>query len=136
MDDAPKLAVVVEDDLAAWQKLNVTAFVVSGLAGAAPHLLGEPYTDGSSAIYLPMFAYPLIVLAGPSARVTRAFHRAAERGLRSTVYTRELLTTSNDLDNRAAVARVPTTDLDIVGFAVAGPQRTVDKALDGLRLHA
>ena len=65
----------------------------------------------------------------------RAFHRAAERGLRSTVYTRDLFATGNDIDNRDAVARVSTADLDVVGFAVAGTARVVDKALDGLRLH-
>jgi len=136
MGDAPKLAVVVDEDLAAWQKLNVTAFVVSGVAATGTELVGEPYVDGSNATYLPMFAYPLIVLTGPSAKVKRAFHRAAERGLRSTVYTRELFATGNDIDNRAAIAAVPTADLDVVGFAVAGAPRVVDKALDDLRLHS
>ena len=118
-----------------WQKLNVTAFVVSGLAMMRTDLIGEQYVDGSAATYLPMFAHPLIVLTGPSPKVRRAFLRAAERGLRSTVYTRELFSTGNDVDNRAAVARVTTTDPDVVGFAVAGTPRSVDKALDGLRLH-
>jgi hypothetical protein len=135
MGEAPELAVVVDEDLAQWQKLNITAFVVSGLAATEPDLIGEPYVDGSAVSYLPMFAYPLIVLAGPSAKVRRAFHRAAERGLRSTVYTRDLFATGNDIDNREAVARVSTADLDVVGFAVAGPARVIDKALDGLRLH-
>ena len=31
MADDTKIAVVVRDDLETWQKLNVTAFVVSGL---------------------------------------------------------------------------------------------------------
>lgn len=37
-----KIASVIRDDLAAWQKLNVTAFTVSGVAGSAD-ILGEPY---------------------------------------------------------------------------------------------
>ena len=136
MGEAPKLAVVVESDLAMWQKLNVTAFVVSGLAATSPGLIGEPYVDGSDATYLPMFAYPLIALTGSPAKVKRAFHRSAQRGLRTTVYTRELFATGNDADNRAAVATIPTADLDVVGFAVAGPPSVVDKALDGMRLHS
>jgi hypothetical protein len=36
-----KIAVLLRDDLASWQRLNVTAFLVSGIAGAEPELLGE-----------------------------------------------------------------------------------------------
>jgi hypothetical protein len=42
-----KIAVVLLDDLAVWQKANVTAFLVSGIAGTDPSLVGEPYVDGS-----------------------------------------------------------------------------------------
>ena len=52
------------------------------------------------------------------------------------VYTDDLFSTGNDVDNRAAVAAVATDDHDLAGFAVAGDRRTVDKALDKLRLHA
>ena len=38
-------------------------------------------------------------------------------------------------DLAAAVARVATDDLKLAGFAVTGPRRDVDKALDKLRLH-
>jgi hypothetical protein len=31
-----KIAVVLRDDLAVWQKTNVTAFLVSGIAGTVP----------------------------------------------------------------------------------------------------
>jgi hypothetical protein len=30
-----KIAIVVRDDLAVWQKLNVTAFLTSGIVGAS-----------------------------------------------------------------------------------------------------
>ena len=38
-----KLVVVLRDDLAVWQKANVTAFLVSGIAGTDPATVGEPY---------------------------------------------------------------------------------------------
>ena len=41
-----KIAVVLRDDLAVWQKTNVTAFLVSGMAAANPNVVGEPYVDG------------------------------------------------------------------------------------------
>ena len=45
-----KLAVVVRDDLAMWQKLNVTAFLTSGVvSGAGAGVVGEPYEDAMTA---------------------------------------------------------------------------------------
>jgi hypothetical protein len=51
------------------------------------------------------------------------------------VYTEDLFSTGNDMDNRAAVARVETEELNLVGIAVVGERRDVDKAPDKLRLH-
>jgi hypothetical protein len=135
MTDDTKIAVVVRDDLATWQALNVTAFVASGLGTAAPGLIGLPYEDASGVKYHPMFGRPVVVLAGDAAAVRRAFDRALGRGLTLAVYTDDLFATGNDVDNRAAVAAVATGDLAVAGFAVAGDRRTVDKALDKLRLH-
>lgn len=131
----PKLAVVVRDDLAAWQELNVTAFVVSGIGTRRPDVVGEPYRDASGATYLPMFGHPVLVYAASAAGLARAFGRAAARGLDLAVYTDDLFDTSNDVDNRAQVGAVATEDLKLAGFAVVGPRRDVDKALDKLRLH-
>jgi hypothetical protein len=135
MGDDTKIAVVVRDDLATWQKLNVTAFVVSGLGTAAPGLVGRPYEDGAGVKYHAMFGRPVLVLAADAAGIRRAFDRALARGLTPAVYTDDLFATGNDVDNRAAVAAVPTGELVLAGFAVAGDRRPVDKALDKLRLH-
>jgi len=135
MIDDPKLAVVVRDDLATWQKLNVTAFVVSGVGSIEPALVGERYRDASDVEYLSMFVTPVVVLAGDAAAVRRGFDLALGRGLAVAVYTDDLFATGNDADNRAAVAKVTTTDLSLAGFAVVGSRRDVDKALDKLRLH-
>jgi hypothetical protein len=130
-----KVAVVVRDDLETWQKLNVTAFLTSGLATSAPELIGRPYEDGSGVKYHPLFAQPVLVFAAGAAAIRRAFDRSLARGLALSVYTDDLFATGNDVDNRAAVAAVPTQDLSLAGFALAGDRRTVDKALDKLRLH-
>jgi len=130
-----KLAVVVRDDLATWQRLNVTAFVVSGIGTLHPQLIGEPYADASGQQYLRMFVNPVLVFAGDAAAIRRAFNRSLERGLPVAVYTDDLFATGNDPDNRAAVAAATTADLILAGFAVAGERRAVDKALDKLRLH-
>jgi hypothetical protein len=130
-----KIAVVVRDDLETWQKLNVTAFVASGMGTSAPELIGRPYEDASGLKYHPMFGIPVLVFAAGAGDLRRAFDRARTRGLLMAVYTDELFTTGKDVDNRAAVASVATEDLSLAGFAVAGDRRTVDKALDKLRLH-
>lgn len=137
MDPIPwKLAVAVRDDLAVWQQLNVTAFVVSGLGTLHPGLVGEPYVDATGRGYLPMFVTPVLVFAGGAPALRRAFDRANERSLSVAVYTDDLFATSNDEDNRARVAAVATAELALAGFAVGGPAKQVDKAFDKLRLHA
>lgn len=135
MYQEPKIAVVVTDDLATWQKLNVTAFVVSGIAHRNPQIIGLPYEDASSVVYLPMFAVPVVVLLADRAGIRRAFERARSRQLALSLYTEDLFSTGNDVDNRAVVARLGTDELNLVGIAVVGERRDVDKALDKLRLH-
>lgn len=130
-----KIAVVVRDDLADWQKLNVTAFLCSGIGTAWPEVIGQPYEDASGVKYHAMFGHPVLVYGTDAAGIRRAFDRAQTRGLRLAVYTDDLFATGNDVDNRAAVAAVATEDLQLAGFAVAGEPRQVDKALDKLRLH-
>lgn len=130
-----RVAVVIRDDLETWQRLNVAAFLTSGLGTVWPELVGQAYEDASGVKYNPMLVTPVLVFAADPARLRRAFDRAQTRGLKVTVYTDELFSTGNDVDNRAALAAVATEDLQLAGFAVAGERRTVDKALDKLRLH-
>jgi hypothetical protein len=71
---------VLEDELAVWQKANVTAFLISGIAGTDPSLVGEPYVDGSGNRYLPKCRQPIMVYAPTtrgSAAPTNARWRAA-----------------------------------------------------------
>lgn len=130
-----KIAVAVRDELAVWQKLNVTAFVISGIGTREPDLIGEPYVDGSEHVYLPMLGIPVLVFGGDGVGVRRAFDRARARDLQMSVYTEDLFATGNDVDNRAAVARVATGELVVAGFAVAGEGKQVDKVFDRLKLH-
>jgi len=53
----------------------------------------------------------------------------------ASIYTMELFKTYNDIDNRAAVASVATTDLDLAGLAIHAEKRIVDKIIKGLKLH-
>lgn len=131
----PKIAVAVRNDLATWQKLNVVAFLVSGIGADDPSLMGEPYEDADGHTYLRMLGHPVIVLSGDGAALRRGLRRARDRKLAAAVYIEPMFATGNDIDNRATVRMVGTDDLDPVGIAVHGDRRDVDKALDRLRPH-
>jgi hypothetical protein len=130
-----KIAVALREDLAPWQKLNVTAFTVSGIAGTDTGTVGEPYQDGSGRLYLPMFRQPVLVFAGTAEQLRAVYERAIGRNLRFSIYTEELFKTGNDIDNRAAVKAVRSEDLKLVGLALREDRKTVDKVLKGLSLH-
>jgi hypothetical protein len=130
-----KIGIVVRDDLAVWQKLNVTAFLASAVAGGAPEVIGEPYEDGSGNAYLAMFRQPVLVYAADAATLGRVRGVALGRGLRVAVFTEDMFKTGNDEDNRAAVRAVAAPDLSLVGLAVYGPKNPLDKTLKGLALH-
>jgi hypothetical protein len=131
-----KTAVVVADDLAAWQRLNVTAFLMSGLvARAGEGAIGEDYVDADGRRYLPLLVQPVLVYAAAAPKLQTLRERAARRDVPLAIYTREMFATGNDADNRAAVRAVPTAALDLVGVGVRAPHRDADAILRGLKRH-
>ncbi len=130
-----KIAVLLRDDLATWQRLNVTAFLVSGIAGTVADVMGEPYVDRDDVRYLSMFRQPVLIFAGAASTLTTSHARAVDRGLLLSVFTADLFATGNDRDNRAAVRAVATADLDLVGIAAYGPRNAVDKVFKGAAMH-
>jgi hypothetical protein len=131
-----KVAVVLLEDLPVWQKANAAAFLVSGIAGTTPDLVGEDYVDASGNRYLPMLRQPILIYAADSAGIRRAYERAMARGVEQlAIFTRELFSTPHDAANRAAVAAVPAEELDLVGIALRADRKIVDKVLDKLRPH-
>jgi hypothetical protein len=131
-----KIAVLLRDDLLGWQRLNVTAFLVSGLAATLPELIGEPYEDADGTPYLPMFRQPVLVLEGSKEVLTAAHQRTVARELPLAVFTADLFETGFDAANRAAVKAVPRDALDLVGIALHGAKNAVDKIVKGARLHS
>lgn len=130
-----KIALVVRDDLAAWQKLNVASFLAGGLVGASPELAGEPYQDASGRFYGPLIRQPVLIFAASAAELSNVLQRAQQRGVRPHLYTQELFATGNDVDNRAAVAAVTTDALDLVGLGLHAERKEIDKIIKGLKLH-
>ena len=131
-----KVAVVIRDDLATWQRLNVTAFLMSGLtAQAGPSAMGEDYLDGDGRRYLPLLVQPVLVFEAGAGKLQTVRERAERRGVSIAIYTREMFSTGNDEDNRLAVRAVATADLDLVGIGLRAPHRDADAVLRGLARH-
>ncbi len=129
------IAVALREDLPVWQKVNVAAFTVSGIAGTAENVIGDDYKDASGNRYLPMSRQPVLVFSGTAEQLRTVYRRAMDRGLRFAVFTEDLLGTNNDIDNRAAVKAVRSEDLRLVGMAFHDDRKVIDKVLKGLSLH-
>lgn len=56
-----KIAVVIRNDLQAWQKLNVASFLTGGVAAAFPECIGDAYEDASSTKYLALIGQPILI---------------------------------------------------------------------------
>ncbi|WP_283133305.1 DUF2000 domain-containing protein [Rhizohabitans arisaemae] len=130
-----KIAVLLREDMPAWQRLNVTAFLVSGFGTEAPEVVGEPYQDADGTGYLRMFRQPVMVFEGTKELLTAAHSRALGRGVHLSIFTADLFATGDDRSNRAAVRAVGRDRLDLVGLAVHGPRNAVDKILKGAWKH-
>jgi len=130
-----KIVIVVRADLPTWQKLNMTAFLASGVAATESDSIGAPYSDADGTGYLPMFGQPTTVLEADSDELAQTLARALDRGVTPAVFTLELFTTGHDAANRAAVAAVARGELDLAGLAFRAPKNASDKITKGLRLH-
>jgi hypothetical protein len=131
-----KVAVIVRDDLAAWQRLNVCAFLMSGVVGGADErVVGPDYEDASGRRYLPMLVQPVLVYEASAGKLRTVYERAVSRELRFALYTEELFATGRDEDNRAAVRAVASDALNLVGLAVRAPHKAVDGVVRGLKRH-
>ena len=131
-----KVALVIRYDLEAWQKLNVAAFLASGIAAAFPEAVGDPYEDGSGTRYHALIGQPILIYGADRPALSRALERALARDVKSAVYTEDMFKTTHDEANRAAVQAVIRADLNLVGLAFRAERKVIDKIVDGLKFHA
>lgn len=128
-----KIALVIRKDLEVWQKINVAAFLASGIASEFPECIGDLYEDRSGTKYTRLFSQPVLVYGADSAALARALDRALARDVKPAVYTKEMFSTGNDIDNRRTVKAIERNNLDLVGIAVRADRKTVDKIVDKLK---
>ena len=131
-----KIAIVIRGDLEPWQKLNVAAFLASGIAAAFPACVGEPYEDTSGGTYHALIGQPILIFGADRPALTRALERAMARDVKAAVYTEDMFKTTHDAANRAAVKAVARQDLNLVGLAFRADRKVIDKVVDGLKFHS
>ena len=129
-----KFAIVLRDDLAPWQALNVTTFLASGVAAQDPKIIGEAYRDKVGNVYNAMSIQPAIVLAADAATIAAIHRRALERGVRTSAYVEEMFSTGHDAANRAVFAEFGPDDAKVVGLALRAEKKVVDKIVKGARM--
>lgn len=134
MEFDTKIKIVIRDDLEAWQELNVTAFLISGIAGTQD-IIGQPYKDKDNVEYLPMSQQPILIHSGTSDQMKDLLQKALTKDVVISIYTEELFKTYNDEDNRAMVAQFGTEELNLVGIGIRGKKNHVDRLLKGFDLH-
>jgi hypothetical protein len=88
-----KIAIALDGRLPVWQKLNVTAFLASGIAATAAESIGERYRDADGTDYTPMFGQPVMVFSADRAPLERTLYRAVNRGVSPAIFTAALFGT-------------------------------------------
>ena len=135
MEFETKIALIIRDDLELWQKLNVTAFLTSGIVGTADGIMGDDYKDANDISYNPLVIQPMIILSASADELARTRRRAASREVRVSVYIEDMFSTGHDGANRESVAKYSSDDLPLVGLSMRGDKKIVDKITKGLKLH-
>lgn len=130
-----KVAVVVRNDLQAWQKLNVCAFLMSGIVASAPDMVGQAYVDAAGNSHLPLSRQPIVILGADGATLSAIHKRALERNASVALYVAPMFSTGHDEANRAVFAQYGPDNADIVGLALREERKLADKILKGAKLH-
>ena len=135
MEFATKMAIVVAEDLVVWQKLNVVAFLTSGIIGESDGIIGEEYKDASGQRYSPLCIQPAVILKTTRERLVTFLKRANNRGVRAAVYIEDMFSTGHDAANRLTVTQYETESLPLVGIGIRADKKQVDKVFKGAKLH-
>lgn len=134
MEFDTKIKIALKSDLEMWQKLNVTAFLASGIAGTED-IVGRPYVDKDGVEYLPMSQQPIMIHSASGEELNELLKKALTKNATISIFTKELFNTYNDEDNRHMVSQFKTDELNLVGIGIHGKKNHVDRLFKGLELH-
>jgi hypothetical protein len=130
-----KFVIVVADDLPAWQKLNVVSFLSGGVTCSPKVNTGERYQDASGNQYLSLCVQPIIVLKANRDKLSTFIQRANRDQAELAIYIEDMFSSGHDEANRRTVSQYSTDQLPLVGLAMFGNKKQVDKVFKGAKLH-
>jgi hypothetical protein len=130
-----KVAIVLRDDLLNWQKLNVCAFLMSGIVGAAPDMIGDPYVDSEGNVHHRLSRQPIVILSADSAMLLTIRRRALELHVPTALYIDPMFRTGHDEANRAVFAQHSPDSGIIAGIGARAKRNVIDKIMKGAHLH-
>ncbi|ASV85600.1 hypothetical protein CES85_0819 [Ochrobactrum quorumnocens] len=130
-----KFTIVLRDDLAPWQELNVTAFLASGIVSQHPDIIGEPYQDGAGNTYNALSIQPVVVMSADAAQMHKIHVKSLERGITTSLYIEEMFSTGHDVANRDVFSKFAPESANVVGIAIRAEKKIVDKLVKGAKLH-
>lgn len=130
-----KIACIVRNDLPTWQRLNVVAFLATGIASDSPGIMGAPYIDALGRQYGKLSGQPILIFEADIAGLQNAQRKGLERELTLIPYVHAMFSTGHDEANRAVFLAEEADNMNLVGLAMRGPKKIVDKVIKGLSLH-
>ncbi|MXV05819.1 MULTISPECIES: DUF2000 family protein [unclassified Xanthomonas] len=130
-----KVAIIVRNDLAMWQRLNVAAFLATGVAAAAPDAMGDPYIDANGHRYGCLLGQPMLVFEADLDGLRAAHRVGLAREITVLPYVFAMFSTGHDAANRQTFAAEDPDALNLVGLGLRGPKKAIEKATKGLALH-
>ncbi len=77
----------------------------------------------------------MLIFAAGASELLRAHRISGENNLTTAAYVREMFGTGHDAANREVFMAESTESPDLVGIAIRGPKKVIDKATKGARLH-
>src|SRR5687767_10949898 len=107
-----KIALVIQESLLPWQKLNVASFLASSIAIKFPETHGDEFITADSVRFLPFLKNPILVYkAETKEKLQRAFVRSRDRELAIGIYTNSLFETRTGEENVNLIANKTVDDL-------------------------
>ena len=130
-----KIVIAVRDDLEPWQELNVTAFLMSGIAAENLKIIGQRYMDAEGNDYSAISSQPIIILYGSSNVLRNIRMRALSREVKMAVYIEEMFKTDHDEANRLVFFEHGPDEENTVGVAYRADKKIAEKISKGAEMR-
>jgi hypothetical protein len=109
--------------------------LTSGIIASNEGLIGQNYQDASGATYTPLCIQPIMIMKTNREKLKTILNRANNYDLPLSIYIEDMFSTGFDEANRETVAQYTSEALPLVGIAVRGEKKLIDKVTKGVKLH-